>query len=95
MPGTVPTVPGHEAVGRIVAVGDKVARHELGERVLVQTDYRALRTANSNGSFGYNFEGVLQEYVLMDERVVIDPHTHERFLIPVSDALSARATSTT
>ena len=91
VPGDKPTVPGHEAVVRIVAVGDKVKHHTVGERCLVQTDYRALPTANSNGSFGYNFEGALQEYVLMDERVVIDPNTHERFLIPVGEELSASA----
>ncbi len=91
VPGNKPTVPGHEAVVRIVAVGSKVAHHKVGERCLVQTDYRELRTKNSNGSFGYNFEGGLQEYVLMDERVIIDPKTKERFLIPVGENLSASA----
>ncbi|MFA5864819.1 MAG: alcohol dehydrogenase catalytic domain-containing protein [Phycisphaerae bacterium] len=91
VPGDKPTVPGHEAVCRICAIGDKVRHHKLGERVLVQTDYRELRTANSNGSFGYNFEGGLQEYVLMDERVIMDPKTGERFLIPVNETMSASA----
>jgi threonine dehydrogenase-like Zn-dependent dehydrogenase len=91
VPGDRPTVPGHEVVCRIVAVGDEVRRHRLNERCLVQTDYRTLRTANSNAAFGYNFEGGLQEYVLMDERVIIDPLTGERFLIPVSEELSASA----
>ena len=90
-PGDLPTVPGHETVCRIVAVGDKVTRHRLGERVLVQADYRLLRTAETNGAFGYNFEGGLQEYVLMDERVVIEPNTHQRYLIGASDDLSASA----
>ncbi len=72
-PGLRPTVPGHEVVCRIVAVGEGVRQHRLHERCLVQTDYRTLRTANSNAAFGYNFEGGLQEYVLMDERVIIDP----------------------
>ncbi len=44
-----------------------------GERYLVQADYRWLLTANSNAAFGYNFEGALQEYVLMDERVITSP----------------------
>jgi hypothetical protein len=35
-----------------------------GDRRLVQTDYRWLKTAHSNAAFGYNFEGALQEYVL-------------------------------
>ena len=90
VPGTKPTVPGHEVTCRIVAVGPGVTLHKVGERVLVQTDYRALPTNGSCAAFGYNFEGALQEYVLMDERVVIDP-AGERFLIPVDEKLSASA----
>lgn len=91
VPGEAPTVPGHEAVGIIVFVGEKVTRHTLGERVLVQADWRELRTAESNGAFGYNFEGALQEYVLLDERVVIDPVNDERYLLPVGSDRSAAA----
>ena len=63
-PARRPTVPGHEVAapdrrGR----GDAVTRHRVGERVLVQTDYRHLPTAGANAAFGYNFEGGLQEYV--------------------------------
>jgi threonine dehydrogenase-like Zn-dependent dehydrogenase len=90
-PGDAPTVPGHEACARVVAVGPEVKRHQVGDRALVQTDYRHMLTAASNASFGYNFEGALQQYVLMDERVIIDPETQERFLIPVSDEPSASA----
>jgi len=90
-PGDEPTVPGHEACARVVAVGSDVKRHQVGDRALVQTDYRHMLTAASNASFGYNFEGALQQYVLMDERVIIDPETQERFLIPVSDEPSASA----
>ena len=90
MPGNKPTVPGHEVACRIVAVGAEVTRHKIGERVLVQTDYRSLRTATSNAAFGYNFEGGLQEYVLMDERVIIDPQG-ERFLLPAPEQRSASA----
>lgn len=88
VPGGKPTVPGHEVTCRIVAVGDQVKHYKVGERVLVQTDYRALPTAGSSAAFGYNFEGALQEYVLMDERVVVDP-SGERFLIPVDESRSA------
>lgn len=88
VPGLKPTVPGHEVTCRIVAVGDQVKQHKVGERCLVQTDYRDLPTAGSASAFGYNFEGALQEYVLMDERVVIDK-SGERFLIPVNEELSA------
>src|ERR1700733_7780378 len=86
VPGNKPTVPGHEVTCRIIAIGDQVKHHKVGERCLVQTDYRDLPTASSNAAFGYNFEGALQEYVLLDERVVID-HTGERFLIPVPENL--------
>ena len=85
VPGELPTVPGHEVAGRIVAVGAAVARHTVGERVLVQTDYRHLPTPGSNAAFGYNFEGGLQEYVLLDERMIIEPGTGERFLIRVGE----------
>lgn len=90
VPGTKPTVPGHEVTVRIVAVGPQVAKHRVGQRVLVQTDYRDLPTGGSNSAFGYNFEGALQEYVLMDERVVID-RSGESFLIPVPEERSASA----
>jgi L-sorbose 1-phosphate reductase len=91
VPGEKPTVPGHEVVCRIVAAGNGVQHHRVGERCLVQTDYRELHTAGSNAAFGYNFEGGLQEYILMDERVILDPVRGERFLIPVDEALSASA----
>jgi len=91
VPGELPAVPGHEAVCRIVAVGDQVRRHRVGERCLVQTDYRHLPTALSNAAFGYDFEGGLEEYVLLDERVIIDPESGERFLIPVGEEPSASA----
>jgi threonine dehydrogenase-like Zn-dependent dehydrogenase len=91
VPGTLPTVPGHEAVCRIVAVGSEVQHHRVGERCLVQTDYRHLPTVLANAAFGYNFEGGLQEYVLLDERVVIEPETGERFMIPVGEGPSASA----
>ncbi len=90
-PGTLPGVPGHECCARIVAVGAEVRHHRVGERVLVQTDYRHLLTAGSNAAFGYNFEGGLQEYVLLDERMILDPETGERFLIPVGEAPSGSA----
>jgi threonine dehydrogenase-like Zn-dependent dehydrogenase len=89
-PGTEPVVPGHEPVARIVAIGEAVTRHEVGERVLVQTDYRHLPTAASNASFGYNLDGALEQYVIVDERIVVDP-SGERFLIPVGEGPSASA----
>lgn len=91
VPGELPLVPGHEVAGRIVAIGAGVTRHSVGERVLVQTDYRHLPTPGANAAFGYNFEGGLQEYVLLDERVIIEPGTGERFLIPVDETPSGSA----
>lgn len=91
VPGKQPVVPGHEVVCRIVAIGDAVQHHRVGERCLVQTDYRQLPTAaGSNAAFGYNFDGGLQEYTLVDERVVIAPDG-ERFLIPVGEERGASA----
>jgi threonine dehydrogenase-like Zn-dependent dehydrogenase len=85
-------VPGHETVIRIVAVGEKVKEHRIGERCLVQTDYRGLRTtAGSNAAFGYNLEGGLQEYVIVDERISRDAETGERLLLPVGEDRSASA----
>ncbi len=90
VPGDAPTVPGHEAVVRIEAVGPAVKDVEPGERFLVQTDYRWLRTATSNAAFGYNFEGALAEYVLMDQRVTTSPEG-DSMLLPASEELSGSA----
>ena len=90
VPGEAPTVPGHETVVRIEAVGAAVKNFKPGQRFLVQTDYRWLRTATSNGAFGYNFEGALAEYVLMDERVITTPQG-DSMLLPVSEELSGSA----
>ncbi len=90
VPGDAPTVPGHETVVRIEAVGAGVESFQPGERYLVQTDYRWLKTAGANAAFGYNFEGALQEYVLMDERVITSPQG-ESMLLPASEKLSGSA----
>jgi threonine dehydrogenase-like Zn-dependent dehydrogenase len=90
VPGALPTVPGHEAAVRVCAVGSAVTRVSQGQRYLVQTDYRWLRTAESNAAFGYNFEGALQQYVLMDERVVVSPEG-DCLLLPAPDRLAASA----
>ena len=90
VPGDKPTVPGHETVVRVIAAGSEVKHAKVGDRFLVQTDYRWLPTASSNAAFGYNFEGALQEYVLMDERVITSPDG-ESMLIPVPEDISASA----
>lgn len=83
VPGEKPTVPGHEVCCHVVAVGEGVTAYKVGDRFIVQADYRPLKTAGSNGAFGYNFEGGLQEYVLLDERVTGDPENEDSFMIPV------------
>ncbi len=90
VPKNAPTVPGHEAVVRIWAVGKGVTGCRPGERYLVQTDYRWLKTAAANAAFGYNFEGALQEFVLMDERVITSPEG-DSMLIRASEELSGSA----
>ncbi len=88
-PGDLPVVPGHEPVAVVVKVGDEVKDFKVGERFLIQADYRHLPTARSNAAFGYNLDGALQEYTLVDERVIIDPESGESFLIPVTDGPAA------
>lgn len=90
VPADMTTVPGHEAVVEVCAVGEKVKNARPHKRYLVQTDYRWVKTENSNASFGYNFEGALQEYVLMDERIITSPEGVS-MLIPASDEQSAAA----
>ncbi len=90
VPNDKPTVPGHETVVRVVAKGDLVKNIALGDRFLVQADFRWLKTANSNAAFGYNFEGALQEYVLLDQRVITSPEG-ESMLLPAKDDLAASA----
>lgn len=89
-PGDKATVPGHETVVRVCSIGDKVTGINIGGRYLVQTDYRWLPNTNSNASFGYNFEGGLQQYVLMDQRVITSP-AGDSLLIAASEELSASA----
>jgi threonine dehydrogenase-like Zn-dependent dehydrogenase len=90
VPGEAATVPGHETVVRIESVGPGVEDLKPGQRFLVQTDYRWVRTATSNGAFGYNFEGALAEYVLMDKRIITSPEG-ESMLLPVGEELSGSA----
>ena len=90
VPGDAPTVPGHEAVVRVAKIGEGVDRYKIGQRFIVETDYRWLPTETSNAAFGYNFEGGLQEYVLFDERVITSPEG-ELMLIPAPEDLSASA----
>ncbi|MCX7799559.1 MAG: alcohol dehydrogenase catalytic domain-containing protein [Fimbriimonadales bacterium] len=89
VPGERPTVPGHEAVLRIAAVGEDVRWYRCNERYIVQADFRRLKVPTANGAFGYNFEGALQEYTLLDERIVGDPRDPDSYLLPAPDGPSA------
>lgn len=91
VPGEAPTVPGHEPVVEILAVGDGVTRFKPGERYFIQADWRWIVTASSNAAFGYNFEGALQEYVLLDERIVLSPEGESMLLPAPSGVRSASA----
>lgn len=89
-PGTQPITPGHEPVARVIAAGDAVEHFSVGDRVLVQADWKHIRTKDSNAAFGYNFDGALQQYVVVDERCVVAPDG-EKFLIDVAEGPSAAA----
>ena len=89
-PNQEAVTPGHEPVVRVVKVGEAVTHFKVGDRLLVQADWKHLRTAKSNGAFGYNFDGALEEFVVVDERCVVSPDGEE-FLIHVSEGPSAAA----
>ncbi len=89
-PGTAACVPGHEPVARVIQVGELVTHFKVGDRILVQADWKHLLTERSNSAFGYNFEGALQEFVVVDERCVVSPEGEE-FLIHVAEGPSAAA----
>ncbi|MFA5784354.1 MAG: alcohol dehydrogenase catalytic domain-containing protein, partial [Phycisphaerae bacterium] len=90
-PDLQPTVPGHETLCTIIAAGEKVTRHRVGQRVIIQADYRWLKTDGANAAFGYNFEGALQQYIIMDERIFVDLGKNESGLITVDEKLSDSA----
>ena len=90
VPDKQSTVPGHETVVTVSAIGENVTGVTVGRRYLVQTDYRWLPTLESKSSFGYNFEGGLQQYVLMDQRVITSP-VGELFMLDAPEGLSASA----
>ncbi|MFI4910462.1 MAG: alcohol dehydrogenase catalytic domain-containing protein [Sedimentisphaeraceae bacterium JB056] len=90
--GDEPTVPGHEICVRVVKVGDKVTKCQEGERYLIQADHRWLITeGESNGAIGYNLEGGLEEYLIMDERLSTSPDGKEFMMLPAPYTRSASA----
>lgn len=90
VPGEKPVVPGHEITVTVVKTGANVRDIKVGDRRLVQADYRWLRTEHSNAAIGYNFEGGLQEYVLMDQRAITSPEG-DSMLLPAEERLPVSA----
>ena len=91
VPGDKPTVPGHETVVRIVKVGPEVetlqGRRTLpGRRPITAGCRRQIPTPPS----ATISKARLQEYVLVDERVITSPDG-ESMLIPAPEDLSASA----
>lgn len=87
-PQNQPTVPGHEAVVRVIEAGKEVRDIKIGSRYLIQPDYRWIKTGGLNAALGYNFEGALQQYVLMDSRIITSPDGQST-LLPAAENLSA------
>ena len=90
-PATCRLVPGHECAARIVAVGDgrgasPCRRARPGPDRLPPPAHGRLQCR-----LRVHLEGGLQEYVLLDERMILDPETGERFLIPVDEVPSGSA----
>jgi alcohol dehydrogenase, propanol-preferring len=88
---TVPFVPGHEGVGRVISLGDGVTSHRIGERVAVPwlgyacgtcryclTGWETLCPAQQNT--GYSVDGCYAEYFLAEAA----------FATPVPDGLDPR-----
>lgn len=84
VPGEKPTVPGHECVGVVVAVGENVQRIRPGQRFILQPDWRQVMTEGTNAAFGYNFEGALAQYTLLDEQIVC-PSPEETYLLEAGE----------
>lgn len=73
-----PWIPGHEAVGEIVAAGDGVDPARLGQRVVVEPNYPCLRCPACRGGLtsmcpnramvGFTVPGLLAEYVAVPAR---------------------------
>lgn len=83
-----PIIPGHEAVGTVVAIGDNVKKFGLGQRVTIHPNYfcgqcRTCLKGKSNICLskvrvGLDIDGVFAEYVVAPESAIY----------PVSDILS-------
>jgi L-iditol 2-dehydrogenase len=76
----LPVVPGHEAVGTVVASGDRVSNLELGQRVTIQPNFSCHRCelcaagysniCASKIRLGVDINGVFADYVKVPARYV-------------------------
>ncbi|NND86229.1 MAG: alcohol dehydrogenase catalytic domain-containing protein [Nitrosopumilus sp.] len=78
IPPTLPTVPGHELVGKVVQVGDKVTKFKVGERAGITPLLEACRECQyckegkeylceSSAITGESFKGGYSEYITVAE----------------------------
>ncbi len=71
-PSVLPMVPGHEVIGRVAEAGDRVRRHEIGDRVGVGWIFRSTGDDNENISkefvaTGRDANGGYAEYMTVHE----------------------------
>lgn len=72
-PSVLPMIPGHEVVGRVTEKGDRVTRHEVGDRVGVGWIFKSTGNDNENISddfvaTGRDANGGYAEYMTAHER---------------------------
>ena len=71
-PSVLPIVPGHEVIGRVAATGDRVTRHEIGDRVGVGWIFKSTGDDDENISnefvaTGRDANGGYAEYMTVHE----------------------------
>ena len=72
-PPVLPVVPGHEVIGRVAETGDRVTRHDIGDRVGVGWIFKSTGDDNENISdefvaTGRDANGGYAEYMTVHER---------------------------
>ncbi|MGC9395477.1 MAG: alcohol dehydrogenase catalytic domain-containing protein [Anaerolineae bacterium] len=77
-----PVVLGHEVSITVVGVGEALRdQYQLGDRFIVQAD---IFYKGENCSYGYEIDGGLSEYTIIDQRVLNGDHGN--YLIPIQEA---------
>ena len=82
-PPVLPVVPGHEVIGRVAETGDRVTRHDIGDRVGVGWIFKSTGDDNENISdefvaTGRDANGGYAEYMTV----------HECYAYPIPDCFS-------